>query len=193
MHLDSSWYQSWDNCLVRLQFFKKRFYTFQTTSNAIVPVPLIWLDSERFPLFQTTVSKRHFKRLNRCVLCFNASRHLEKFPMCSTRAINVWFEHWRQFSKIFLLRKSELPSDGSFAYPFMNHHMLVLVLPDQSGGGVLMQTTRLLILLSRRIPWSRPLLYIYIHTNAATIAVKNHRFWPRFDINPFSCDGKCWL
>ena len=61
------------------------------------------------------------------------------------------FAHKRQCSKIFSLRrqKTELLRYGSLAYLFVNHHILVLVLPASSVGGVSMRTTRLLAVPTR--------------------------------------------
>ena len=106
---------------------QKQLYTFKTTSNAIVPVPLIRLNcvSEISSVlnFQKSISKTEMM----WTVFWNQS-HLEKLQMGTNRMINEMVCHWSQWLKISPLQqqKLELLKNGSLASLIVNHHRLVL-------------------------------------------------------------------
>ena len=100
----------------------KWLHTFKTTSSAFVPSPLRWLDGASGDSFVLIITRKIILMVESCS---DTNGHLENLPKGPIGVLNIWFAHGRQCSKKFVIRrqKSELLSDGSLAYLFVNQHI----------------------------------------------------------------------
>ena len=124
----------------------KLLYTSKITSIAIVPAhSYAWIVYQRFPLFQTF--RKAFQKAESMWTIFWHKLLSWTFPMSTARGDQCNGLPSRIYARkksLLWLQKSKLPCDNSLAYLFVNHHILLLVLPSWSVCGILMWTMRLL-------------------------------------------------